>query len=156
MLKSKTEIFQVFQHGTSADNGTFEADGESYMNSGFINLFPNIGYRALFEDFMLDIDIGVDLGYNIGTTEKGFAETESREYETSVDRKTINMDVRPRAQLGISFNTIGGYIGYSKGLTNYLADYVGGSNGAYKNVIRIGIYYTLKLKGKDYLKFRRR
>lgn len=156
MLQSKTEIYQVYQHGTSADNATFQANGETLMNSGFLNIFPNVGYRVMLEEFLLDIDVGLDLGYNLGTTEKGFAETESREYETSVDRKTIEIDIRPRVQIGISSKTVGAYVGYSKGLSNYLKDYVGGSNGAYQDVIRFGVYYTLKLRGRDYLRFRRR
>jgi hypothetical protein len=156
LLKSKMEIDQVFQHGSSAENSIFDAEGQVYINSGFVNLFPNVGYRILFEDFYVDIDVGVVLGYNLLTDEKGSAETELREYKTTDDRKTIDLDMRPRAQIGITFNNVGGYVGYSKGLTNYLKDNVGGSEGAYQDVIRAGVYYTIKLKGRDYLKFRRR
>lgn len=96
------------------------------------------------------------MGYCTGITERGFAETENREYDTTLERKTIDWDVRPRIQTALSVRNTGGYIGYSKGLVSYSSGAFGGAKEAYQNVIRFGIFYTWRLRGPDHLIFRRR
>lgn len=155
MLRSQADVTFVTEHGTGV-NRSYDSEGHVNMNSGFINLFPHVGYRLKFSELNVDIDGGADLGYAVDITEKAHAETEERNYETSLDRKTIDFDVRPRIQLGLSGYNFGGYVGYSMGITNYLSDFTEGKEGAYNSIIRAGLFYKWKLRGKDHLRWRRR
>jgi len=119
------------------------ATGKTNLNSSFLNLFPSIGYQFSNSSLNFYFDGGIDFGYCLNAEEKGYAKSESREYETIRDRKTINLDIRPRIQLGIQKNKIGGYIGYSKGLKNYKSGFIGGTNEAFSEIIRIGLTYQL-------------
>ena len=66
------------------------------------------------------------------------------EYSTSINRKTINIDVSPKIQLSTEFKKFGLIIGYSTGLANYKEGYDGGTNIVYSKNINFGISYKLK------------
>jgi len=142
VLISRIDIKAVWQHGDNI-NETISATGKSNLNSSFLNLFPSIGYQISNSFFNIFLDGGIDFGYCLKSLEKGNAYSKTREYETYRDRKTVELDVRPRIQIGIQKNKVGGYIGYSKGLTNYKSGYIGGTNEAYSEMIRMGITYKL-------------
>ena len=155
MLSSKAEIESVYVHGTS-QNANIDAEGGVFLNSNFITLFPHAGYRFLFPHGHWDIDAGLEVGYCLDITEEGTAITELREFETSLARKTIDWDLRPRIQASITYQNFGTYAGFSKGLVNYQSAVGGNANSAYSNIIRFGLLYEWRLKGEDYLKFRYR
>ena len=142
MLRSKIEIDGVWQNNGSA-SVKISATGKTNLNSSFINLFPRFGYQISNPIYNLYFDGGFDFAYCLASTEIGYAQSETREYETKRDRKTIDFDVRPRIQIGMTRNRFGGYVGYSKGLINYKSGFAGGTNEAYSELVRIGLTYKL-------------
>ena len=143
ILRSRIKINQVWQY-SGVNNEAVVADGKTNINLQFINLFPSLGYRVLMGNYQLDIDGGLDIGYCLQAKEQGRAESEAGIYETERDRKTINLDLRPRVQAGISKNRLGVYLAYSKGLSNYRAGFEGGTNEASSNLLRFGLQYRLQ------------
>ncbi len=143
LLRSKIYIDRVSEHNGTT-NQMIEATGKTYLNNSFINLFPSIGYRFSTSNLFFDLSGGIDFAYCLSTTEKGSATSSTRKYVTKRDRKTINMDFRPRIQIGIYKNKTGIYIGYSKGVKNYKPGYAGGVNEVFGNIFRFGIKYRIK------------
>jgi hypothetical protein len=95
----------------------------------------------------MDITAGLDVNYCLKATEKGNATTANgTEYRTSLDRKTISTDIRPRFQMSINYKKAGAYLGYSHGFANYKSGYVGGVNECYARLIRFGLTYQLHFK----------
>jgi len=146
ILKSKINIDGVWVYNNII-NETVNAIGQTYLNFNFVNAYPSIGYQHLVSNINIYIDIGIEYGYCIKAYEKGYAKSNLREFKTRRDRKTISSDIRPRIQIGIEKNRIGGYIGYSKGLLNYKSGYIGGTNEAFSNMIRIGLKFQLNKWG---------
>ncbi len=142
VLRSKISIDGVWLHGGMIDE-TVPAEGWTYMNLNFMNIYPRVGYEFASFDKIITLDFGVDYGYCLKATEKGYAETTTREFETERDRTTIRTDFRPRVQIGIARNRIGAYFGYSVGVVNYKSAFVGGSFRAYTNVVRVGVNFKL-------------
>ncbi|MDZ7934653.1 MAG: hypothetical protein U5M51_06775 [Emticicia sp.] len=143
-LRSKVNITSINDYiGTSTYEYT--ASGQTFLNSNFINLFPYIGQRFNIRKLSLDIVGGLEIAYCLTATEKGDATaTNGTKYTTSVDRKTINTDIRPRIQFSADYKKTGIYIGYSYGLANYKSGYEGGTNECYARLIRFGLTYRLK------------
>ena len=143
-LRSKVNITAI--NGNSGTS-TYEysASGQTFLNYDFINLFPYIGQRLYIRKVSLDIVGGFDIAYCIKSTEKGNATaTNGTKYTTSVDRKTINTDIRPRIQFSADYQKIGVYVGYSYGLTNYKSGYIGGTNECYARLVRFGLTYRIR------------
>jgi hypothetical protein len=143
-LRSKVSIHSVNGFiGTS----TFEknASGQTFLNINSLNLNPSAGYRFNINKFPLDLVGGFDVSYILNVKENGDAtDMDGIEYSTSLDRKTIKYDFRPRVQISTDYKKFGLYLGYSIGLSNYIDGYVGGVNEAYSRMIRFGITYRLK------------
>ncbi|QKJ61910.1 outer membrane beta-barrel protein [Flavobacterium sp. M31R6] len=143
-LRSKVSIQSVNGFdGTSpfAKN----ASGQTFLNINSLNLNPSVGYRFNINKFPLDLVGGFDIGYILKAREIGNAtDMDGIEYSTSLDRKTINYDFRPRVQISTDYKKFGLYLGYSIGLSNYLEGYIGGVNEAYSRMMRFGITYKLK------------
>ena len=112
VLRSRINIKAVRQYSDNI-NETVSAIGKTNLNSSFLSFFPSIGYQISNSFFNIFLDGGVDFGYCINSIEKGHANSETREYETYRDRKTLELDVRPLIQIGIQKHKVGGYIGYS-------------------------------------------
>lgn len=142
ILRSRIDISAVWQHNENI-NETVSAKGKTILNSSFVNLFPSVGYQFNKSSMILFFDCGFDFGYCINENERGNAQSELRDYETSKERKTIEFDFRPRIQVGIQKHKIEGYIGYSKGMINYKSGFVGGTNEVYSEMIRVGLTYKL-------------
>ena len=122
----------------------YDASGKTHLNFHVINLNPYLGHRFNFKQISLDATGGFDVGYILSAIEKGSAkDMNGREYTTSIDRKTINLDVRPRVQLAINYQKAGIYAGYSYGFINYKREYVGGTNECRSRMLRFGITYQL-------------
>ena len=114
------------------------------LNFNFINLHPFAGYRLRVKPLTADITGGIDLGYCQDARENGYAESiKDLVVTTSVSRKTISFDARPRLQLSFGYKKYGAYLGYSVGLVNYKSGYIGGVNECYSRIMRFGISYRL-------------
>src|SRR5690606_34435244 len=122
-------------------------EGRTYLNTSFINLFPYLGGRFNINEQVFDLVGGLDIGYVLSSREKGDAKSiDNAQFhiETSRDRKNIDTDIRPRIQLSTDFEKLGVYVGYSHGLKNYKAGYLGSSTVVYSRMWRVGLTYRLK------------
>jgi len=144
MLKSKVSINRISGFtGTSTYEN--DASGQTFLNSNFINLNPFLGYRISTKLINIDITGGFDIGYILKTHENGNATAiNGTKYTTSIDRKTIKWDIRPRVQISVDYKKTGLYLGYSFGLSNYMSGYIGGTFEAYSRIFRFGITYQIK------------
>lgn len=122
----------------------YNASGQTYLNYNFINLNPYLGHRFNLKQISIDATGGFELGYCLSANEKGSAkDANGKEYRTSIERKTIDLDVRPRIQLAVNYQKAGIYAGYSYGFSNYKREYVGGINECRARMVRFGITYQL-------------
>lgn len=120
------------------------ASGKTIMSSNTINANPFIGYRFNADKFPIDLVGGFDFASILNTKEKGDAtDTNGNKYTTSLDRKTINTDFRPRIQVSTDYKKFGVYLGYSFGLSNYMKEYIGGINSVHSKIFRFGITYQV-------------
>jgi len=144
MLRSKTTVDGVYDHNGVALINLTPASGKAYLDFSFINIQPFAGYRFEIKPVHIDLTAGVDIARCLSAKEKGNAETTTGlAYNTSVDRKTITTDIRPRVQLAADYKKFGAYVGFSLGQVNYMKDYVGGTNENYSRIFRFGITYRL-------------
>jgi hypothetical protein len=150
VLRSKISINSVWSYDEISAGVYYDANGQTFLNNDFINLFPQIGYRFKSKKVSFDLVAGSDIAFCLNATEKGEATaTNGIKYNTNVDRKTINKDFRPRIQLTANYKKAGVYAGYSYGLTDYTSDYLWGDNlgdsdGTYSRFFRFGLTYLLK------------
>ena len=142
LLRSKIVIDRISAYD-GMTNESIAANGQTYLNSNFINLFPTFGYRLALSKVNIDLSGGLDLAYCLGANEKGYAQADTRAYETRRDRTTIRTDLRPRIQANASRGKYGAYVGYSKGIRNYKSGFDGGVNEAYGDMLRFGLSYRL-------------
>jgi hypothetical protein len=143
MLRSKVKLKYADVIGDIAS----EFEGRTYLNTAFINLFPYLGRRFNINKQRFDLIGGVDIGNVLRSTEKGDAKSVDNSQfhiQTSVDRKMLKSDFRPRIQLSTDFDKFGVYFGYSLGLRNYTAGLIGTSTDAYSRMWRVGLTYRLK------------
>jgi hypothetical protein len=143
MLRSKIKLRYSDVIGDIASDFA----GRTYLNTSFINLFPYFGARIKIIRQVFDLTAGADIGYILNAKEKGKAESVDNaqfEVETSVDRKTIDTDIRPRIQLSTAFGKAGLYVGYSYGLRNYRAMMIGSTADAYSRMWRLGLSYRIQ------------
>jgi len=142
-LRSKISIDRIDGY-----NGTpyqYSASGKTFLNNSFLNFNPFIGYRFIVNNICFDLTGGFDYGYILKANEDGSATaTNGIKYTTSLDRKDITFDLRPRVQLSTEYKVIGLYIGYSYGLMDYMMHYKGGTNDASARLFRFGITYKIK------------
>ena len=144
IVRSKTDIQSVSTNSTS-----YSATGETFLVNKFINLYPYLGYRLINKKTKLDFTGGLDVAFCLQSKEKGTAiaynGTSGILFNTSIDRKTINTDFRPRFQIAASYKKMGMYAGYSLGLKNYLSDVLGFPKvyEAYSNYLRLGLTYQI-------------
>jgi hypothetical protein len=149
-LRSKISInivsgdFVSIFMGNPIPMGGKVASGETFLNSNLLNLNPFVGHRFNSKKFPIDLVGGFDIGYVLSSKEIGNATAvDGTKYSSSVGRKTINIDFRPRIQVSTDYKKIGLYLGYSLGLVNYKSGYVGGTNEAFSKLIRFGITYKI-------------
>lgn len=145
-MKSMVNI-NIVDGFTGSSTYQYTASGQTFLNYNFINLYPQLGYRFNKKSISFDLTGGFDIAYCLNGIEKGSATaTNGTKYTTSLDRKTINRDIRSRIQLSADYHRSGIYLGYSHGLSNYTAGYIGGtgSNESNARLIRFGLTYRLK------------
>lgn len=120
----------------------FSADGTTRLVSSFVNLFPHGGIQLNFSKVRFDLIAGMDVAYCLNTLEKGKALAEvGANFTTWVERKTVGTDFRPRLQISAYYQKMYVYLGYSGGLVNYRAGYIGGENECYSRIFRLGMGY---------------
>ena len=146
-IRSKTlidKITWISDPGSYSEN----AIGKMILSNHFAGLTPYLGYRIGSEQISLDLTGGVDVGYLIKSKEDGEAET-TRDLIASTDHTNeldMKVDARPRIQLTANYRQFGVYAGYSRGLSNYVTDYVNynGTYRAHSELFRFGILYKIK------------
>ena len=143
-LRSKITIDRIDGYnGTSTYQ--YNASGKTFLNNSFLNFNPFIGYRFIVNNICIDLTGGFDYGYILKAKEDGHATaTNGIKYTTSMDRKDVTFDLRPRIQLSTEYKEIGLYVGYSYGLIDYMMNYKGGTNEASARLLRFGITYQIK------------
>ena len=111
-----------------------------------MNFNPFIGYRLYFKNVSFDLSGGFDYGYVLSSKENGSAiSTDGVKYTTSMNKKNIKVDIRPRIQFSTKYKRVGLYIGYSYGLMNYLSGMAGDSKvECYARIMRFGVTYQIK------------
>ncbi|WP_264537123.1 hypothetical protein [Flavobacterium sp. N1736] len=140
---SKTSISSV--SGYDGENHFSDpASGKTIVSINTINANPFIGYRFNANKLPIDLVAGFDFANILNTKECGDATVSNgNNYTTSLDRKTISTDFRPRIQISTDYKKFGVYLGYSFGLSNYKEGYNGGTNEAYSKILRFGITYLV-------------
>lgn len=142
MLRSRIDLKYSDVFGDIAS----QFEGKTYLNTSTINIFTNLGQRVKISGRPFDLIGGLDVAYVLSAREKGSATSiDNSQFlvETSVDRRNIKTDIRPRLQLSTDIKKIGLYVGYSLGLRNYQAKLIGASSKAYSNFLRFGFAYRL-------------
>lgn len=141
-LRSKRSII-----GFVASNGTetyeLSADGQTFLNSQFANVYPFLGYRIMESPIILDLTGGIDIAHCLSAKEDGEAtDSNGKKYETSSEVETIKNEIRPRIQLSVGFKKVGVYVGYSYGLKNYLEGYIPAFESKAR-LLRFGLTYKI-------------
>ena len=141
-LRSRLDVTSVNISGV--DFYSVSAQGHTTLTTQFINFFPSLGYRFRPGKITVDLTGGLDLGYCLGAEENGKAyASNGTAYTASRDRKTITADIRQRLQVAVGYRKTAFYVGYSYGIVNYMAGYVGGPTGAYARFLRFGVKYRI-------------
>ncbi len=139
ILRSKVSINGIYS------DSFYSAKGKTILNFGFVNFYPFIGFRINTGNISFDISGGFELALKLKSWESGKAETD-KGVEITMPSTFSNsnlFDFRRRLQVAVNYKRISPYIGYSRGLVNYLSGITGGSNNTYARMIRVGIAYKL-------------
>jgi hypothetical protein len=144
ILRSKITVNSVAgDYGIVNNNNS--AIGKTFLNFGFVNINPQLGYRLINKHVSVDLLVGLDFAFCLTATEKGSATTTNgKKFTTTIDRKTIKSEIRPRFQVATNYKKMGAYVGYSLGMANYMYGYVGGKPECYARLIRFGLTYQIK------------
>lgn len=145
MMSSKVEITAISTFRPTG-SGNLPARGKTKLNTQFINLHPNFGFRMGQSKTTFDLTAGMDVGIILDAKEKGDAETaDGEKISTNTDRKTLKTDLRPRLQLTANYEKFSVYTGYAYGLSNYMKGYVGGGPWEVNSrAVRFGVAYRIK------------
>lgn len=139
LLRSSVQINSVNTPFTSSP-----ASGNTILRHSFINVHPKVGYRSSIQDFNIDITVGPEVGFLLGSKEFGKAGLDNgNTVKTETERTVSGNDYRLRSSLSVNHKKWGLSIGYSHGLRNYKGSTLGTSNRAYSRFIRFGISYKL-------------
>ncbi len=121
-----------------------KADGQTFLNYHFINLFLHFGKRFNLNETDIDIVGGFDLNQCVKGVETGSAtDVNGKEYTTYFNRKTITADPRLRIQMNVKYSKIGFNVGYAHGFVNYNAGFIGGNSRFNSRLIRFGLSYQI-------------
>lgn len=144
-LRSKVFIDQVQIAGNSfPDPDLVEAEGQTYLNLNYLNFYPHIGRGFSLGNVDLQINAGIDLGVGLGAREDGEATTiNGTKVNTDIERSQPDLDVRLRGVVAAYYRKYGMFLGYSSGLTNYQAGFIGTNEEVYARFFRLGLSYRL-------------
>ncbi len=92
----------------------------------------------------MDLSFGLDIAYLLRAEEKTkVTDAFGRMYRTIRDHESIEVDIRPRAQLAVNFGNKSAYIGYSEGIMNYFNKASNQSSGTFGSMVRVGLSVKL-------------
>ncbi len=120
-----------------------EINESAYLNNSFVNTYPYFGKRFKLPNSELDLTAGFDIAYLLSSKEKIDFDVIGGRSDHPIDRKNINVDLRPRIQLAFNYNRMGIYTGYSHGLVNYTPKMDGANNQIYSRMFRFGLTYKI-------------
>lgn len=143
-MNSKIDITGINSFGPSGSLN-LPATGKTKLNTQFLNLHPNFGFRIGGSSTTFDLTAGMDVGIILDATENGEAETANgMSITTNSDRKNLRTDLRPRLQLAANYQKFSLYTGYAYGLSNYRGNVAcGGGQEVQSRVIRFGLSYKI-------------
>ncbi len=143
-LRSKVFIDKVYVSEDIINPEAVEAKGKTILNLDFITLYPHFGKRFHVGAVYLQMTLGTDLGFGLGSREHGKATTVNGvEVTTDRERSVPDLDFRLRGDITAYYKSYGIYTGYSSGLTNYKADLIGSNQKVYARFWRFGLTYKL-------------
>lgn len=139
-LRSKVLLDRI--NGT--EGNAVAATGQTIYRHSFITAHPHLGWRWPVGKLSVDVTAGPELGYNLGSHERGKATGATGTVTTNKDRDaSLDVDLRLRGGVAVSYRRYGGYVGYSHGISNYMAGYDGASFEARARLVRFGLTYRL-------------
>jgi hemolysin activation/secretion protein len=140
VLRSKILIDEIADYDGNS-NTNYPATGKAFLNFGFINFFPHIGYRIKAKNISIDILGGYELALKLKSWENGNVKTADGSKIITTNNAHSNLfDFRRRIQVAVNYKRMSPYIGYSTGLVNY-SNGSDGANDAFARMIRVGIAY---------------
>ena len=139
-LRSKVLLNRI----NGLEGNSVAATGQTIYRHSFITAHPHLGWRFPVDEISIDITAGPELGYNLGSHERGQATGGAATVTTDKDRgPSLNIDLRLRGGVAVNYRRYGGYAGYSHGLSNYMGGLDGGSPEASARLLRFGLTYRL-------------
>lgn len=151
VLRSKADITAVDGAEILPFINTFSSTtpvkGSSVVQNEFINLNPFVGYRLPIKKINIDLLIGVDLPFGVGSYEKSSSTAaDGTVYKTYVNYGNGGFDFRNRFGIAVSYHRYGITASYAHGLINHSADLLDDSPTVYEahsELVRFGISYRI-------------
>ena len=145
VLRSKILIEEIADY-TGSSKVNYAGKGKTFLNFGFVNFFPYIGFRINSKYLSFDVSGGFELALKVKNWESGKAETANgAEIFMPSSFSSPNLfDFRRRIQVSVNYKRMSPYIGYSRGLVSYHSGFPGGPDDPHSRMIRTGVVYRLK------------
>jgi hypothetical protein len=128
-------------------SNTTPVKGSSVVQNEFINLNPFVGYRLPIKTINIDLLIGLDLPFGVGSYEKSSSTAaDGTVYKTYVNYGKGAFDLRDRFGIAASYHRYGLTASYAHGLINHSADLMDDSPTVYEahsELLRFGISYRI-------------
>ncbi|RSK46874.1 hypothetical protein [Hymenobacter rigui] len=139
-LRSRVNIDRLYGDIPSGD----AASGHAILTNSSIQAHGFIGWRFRVRQMELDATLGPEVGFRQHLREKAEATNGTSRYTTDTERYASGTpDVRARLNLTAYYHRFGVAVGYSHGLSNYRAGFVGGTNDLYSRMLRLGLVCRL-------------
>jgi len=137
VLRSKADITAVDGAEILPFLNTFSSStlvkGSSVVQNEFINLTPFVGYRLPIQKINVDLLIGLDLPFGVGSYEKSSSTAaDGTVYKTDVNYGKGGFDLRDRFGIAVSYHRYGITASYAHGLINHSADLLDDSPTVYE------------------------
>jgi hypothetical protein len=157
LLRAKTSITQVYPDEIFPDMNvqpTFPAKGTTYLQTGYVNLSPFVGYRLKANKVRIDFLPGFDLAFSTSSYNKGTATTTETAANIpagttyKIDRNEYNTvpDFRLKFGVAATYNRFGLNASVAHGLVNFeshtLSD--GGNYDVKSELLRFGLTYQIR------------
>jgi hypothetical protein len=158
LLRSKAGITEVHPYynplsGFFYLNANFysvKSKGSGFTQSNEININPYFGYRLKTKKLKIDLMPGVDLAYNLSSSENGQVRgSDGIIYKADYKLPKSPADVRLRFGVALWLSKFGFTASYAHGFTNYASNLdenfngVAGEQKAMSELIRFGITYRI-------------